>query len=143
MIPYTALTHDHLSTAWRFVEECEDDTPNAYGVDQFPAYASRRYGVFRQRQSVVSEYDWLDRRGERFEDELIARLDGEVEVEAEPNDRLAVEDDDRDEVECEPAVVEDDAPADPSEALSTRLGCGRAAAARERVVEVIRAVARR
>lgn len=124
MIPYSPLTCDHVATAWRFLDECEDDDPRSYGVDLFPAYATRRYGVFRQRQPQPP-FDWVDRRGESLEDAIIARLD-DLEDPEEPADPPRPFDDqdecDEDAVWSAPEPVDDD---DPSEALPTQLGTGR------------------
>lgn len=76
------LTHDAIGTAWRFVDDCIDDDPRGYGVENFPALVARcRDGVFRAR-SAGAEYDAWARR-EAVEDALIAMIDGEVENDVE------------------------------------------------------------
>jgi hypothetical protein len=124
------LDFQHIGTAWRFVLDCEDDEPRGYGVDQLPAYPTRRDGVFRQRSHADATETWLDERARGFEDALIARLDGEAgedeeEVEAEAVAWAEVEEDDTAEDEASPLLeAESTEGDDPTDVLAKCEGLG-------------------
>ncbi len=127
-----SFDHDRIGPAWSFVIECEDEEPRAFGVDQLPAYPTRRFGVFRQRSHADATVPSYDEEARQTEDTLIARLDGELidPDEIEPDDeplsaRAALDEDD----EPEPAVttLDDLTPADPAETLPLFEGLGRRA----------------
>lgn len=123
---------DRIGPAWSFVLECEDEEPRGFGVDQLPAFPTRRFGVFRQRSHADATIPSYDEEARMTEDTLIARLDGELsdpdEIESLDDDRAmtdAFEADDAREP-AEPIVDASDAgePADPVETLPMFEGLG-------------------
>ena len=128
-----ALDFQHIGTAWRFVLDCEDEDPRAYGVDSLPLRPMRRDGVHRQRACGEVTEERVDPWG--YEDALIARLEGgaaEEDDEDPADDGCVVAagavDDDAEGAEDEPAwtaapggFVDAD---DPAEALPSREGLG-------------------
>ena len=99
--------HDDIGIAWGFVLECEDDDPRCFGVDLLPAFPTRRYGVFRQRSHADATVPWFDETARVYEDELVARLDGEIgddEDDEEPEAPPATDLEDEIEV-CEDDVI--------------------------------------
>lgn len=131
-----ALDFQNIGTAWRFVLDCEDENPRAYGVDSLPLLPMRRDGVHRQRVCGEAAQDWPDVWG--YEDALIARLEGGAAEEDDEDDEDPADDgcvvaagavDDEEEPDAdEPAwmaalsgSVDAD---DPAEALPQREGLG-------------------
>ncbi len=126
--------HNDIGIAWSFVLECEDESPRSFGVDLLPAFPTRRDGIFRQRSHADATVPWFDESARAYEDDLIARLDGEVasevdEFEDEREETFAPIDSEEevevfDDLACSP---EPEDIADRSESLPLREGLGRRA----------------
>lgn len=97
-----ALDFQNIGTAWRFVLDCEDENPRAYGVDSLPLLPMRRDGVHRQRVCGEAAQGWSDVWD--YEAALIARLEGEPDADDDDDEIL----DDGESVEAAGAVDEDD-----------------------------------
>lgn len=76
MITHRPLGENDIGTAWAFVDDCEDESPRAYGLELALGRVLRdRDGVHRQRASVAPFSSLSSRRVTDVEDELIARID--------------------------------------------------------------------
>jgi hypothetical protein len=76
MITHRTLGENDIGTAWGFVEDCEDESPRAYGLKLALGRVIRdRDGVHRLRASSVAFSALSSRKVTDVEDALIARID--------------------------------------------------------------------
>ncbi len=76
MITHRVLGDNDIGTAWGFVDECEDETPRAWGLELALGTVIRdRDGVHRLRSASADFSSLTSRRVTDVEDALIARID--------------------------------------------------------------------
>jgi len=77
MAYYHPLDYHTLPQALAFLEDCEDEWPNGRLGENFPARPATRRGVHRD---INIEWAFGRDRVDSFEDDIIAKIDGELSI---------------------------------------------------------------